>query len=160
MYKRSIQNFYKIVIFFLITSFVICAFCSCSGSSDWTFDLPNGYKVVRTNYKTVHLISPEPIKITETTKTTIITGEMFVSEFAYNDIFIVVKCINLPENIKKEEINDFIANADVIYGVIKSDCHQFFLDLRIDEYNVLVESLEIQNLSPWIETVCKPENAY
>ena len=145
----------KMVIVLLAVS-TICVSLCCCGMSDWQYDLPNSYYVVRTNYSTIFINYKNEKGLSEPA----VPPEKYVSYFAYNDTYIVAQTITLPEKIEPDEIELLLKHAKVAYYIVNSETQEVYEELTWEEYEALMNELQITNLCDWIPTITKPKGAW
>lgn len=140
---------------FVLIFAIFVSLCSC-GMSDWQYDLPNGYYVVRTNYSRI-FINYKNLKGLSEPAT---PPEKYVSYFAYNDAYITAQTVVLPEEIEPSEIENFIKHAKVSYYIVNSETREVYEELTKEEYDVIINELQVTNLCDWIPTITKPKGAW
>ena len=130
-------------------------FGNWNSQGDWTYDLVGGYLIVRTNSVTISLGKYENVDLS-TYKPAV---DSYITCFAYNDNFIVIRKLDVPDEYDQEDIlkmdfeqaKYFIVdvNTDDIYGPYDSE----------EEFQSQCENLNIGDLKDWIATYPAPEGA-
>lgn len=126
-----------VLICIIIPIILILTFTVGTKQGDWHYKLHNNYEIWRVNSKEITIGKREDNILTNTINDSI-------TEFKYNDTFVITKCLN-----SKEETVYYIINMhdDIIYGPFNE---KEYLDKEKD--------LSI-NINNWINTKPAPKGA-
>ena len=170
------KKFLLVIITVLLT---LSYFTSCGpGLNDWRYDLPNGYRVSRSNPKGVGIACPGVD--TKDTAVGAWDGENTVVQFCHNDRFVGAQTIlqdhfyiyhaeyfseggssinkpqakneeSLPKTKEEVPVNYFIIDTleNILYGPFATE----------EEYIAQLEELGIEEME-WIGTYYEPDGAY
>jgi len=123
---------------------------SCAGLSDWEYELPNNYFVLRLNTTSINI----SIKDGKSSYSTII--ETYVTCFAYNDRFVCARRLVLPENVRFYDELIKLDFEEALYYIIDTNTGYVYESLTEKDYNEKCKQLNIINLCDWIATSGKP----
>lgn len=128
---------------------VLIPICACTGTTRWKLSLPNDYEIRRISNKSVILGKIKDKEIVTEIDGVEVGVEEYVSKFSYSDNYIMVMCL-IP--------ND--DNIDIKYYIIDSKNDNRYGPYNDEEtLNKVKEKIVDEELSDWIDTIEKPENA-
>ena len=151
--KRFALILKKVVLISSLFLFCFSFFlCSCVGLSDWEYELPNNYSVIRSNASTIDIYNNN-----------VLGGpalRSYITRFAYNERFVCARRLVLDDDkqyfFKDIEKMDF---DQAVYCIIDTQTYDVYDLLSENEFNLLCTELGIENLCDWIDTVPKPKGA-
>ncbi len=145
---------------FLLLTFILISvtvmFCSC-GLPDWSYDLPNGYSIWRSSFKSIDLVLADD---SGDSASFVIEQNKYVSYFSYNDTYVAVKYLELPEDIAPEEIEAYIEKTQEEYCILNTKTADLTKGLTRAEYEQMLIDLEIDDMCDWISTLVAPDGSY
>ena len=127
--------------------------CVSPGLSDWEYELPNDYYIVRANSNSIG-IGIKNEKGNAYSKVI----DNYVVCFAYNDKYVCARRFELASDARQEEILKMdIEKAK--YCIINTETKDVYDSLTIEEYEALCNELGITDLCGWINTYPAPDGA-
>lgn len=137
-----------IIIFFIIGSVLVYIFTNHK-IEKWTYDLlPNNYAIKKTGETDV-VLGKYIDGIFEVDTDNQIGVSDYIAEFAYGERYIALKCLTTNNDGVNVIFYIIDTNLDNIYGPYDNE----------ETYNAVVEKIVDEELSDWIKTTTKPENA-
>ena len=140
----------RLVVGTVIILFIFSVFLySCVGPSDWTYELPNDYKIFRLNTVDICIYNNNSIVVEE-----------YITCFAYNERFICARRLVLDDD--KQYFHDDIMALDfdqAVYCIVDTQTNDVYDLLTKENYEYLCTELKIENLCEWINTSPKPDGA-
>ncbi len=136
----------------LLSGVVLCTmmFSSC-GVSDWIYDLPNDYSIWRINVNDIALIK----EVDELGEKAL---DRYIIEFCYNDAFVGIKRLSINENIPYQDVEiEKLDKSNPDYYLVDTTADYILGPYTADEYNIQIETLEIDDMCDWIKTVPRPK---
>ena len=134
-------------LFFLL--FCSLLLCSCVGISDWEYELPNNYSIIRFNTSTIAIYCEDSPVL-----------DSYVTSFAYNERFVCARRLVLDDN--RTYFYDDIVEMDfnqAVYCIVDTQTHNVYDLLDENEFETLCKELMIENLNAWTNTTPKPKGA-
>ena len=139
----------------MFASIEIFGLSSCVGVSDWEYELPNGYFVSRINATNICICHLENEQYSMYT----VVIDKYITCFSYNDTYICARRLEVELQAKPEEILNMDFD-EAWYCILNAGTGEVYDSLTEEEYDKLIEELNITNLCDWIGTDKKPEGAY
>lgn len=137
------------LLFIILALLFVFSACIGPGLSDWHYDLPNGYQIVHISARNIICKDNNPVGGNA------FVVEAYVSEFCYNDRYIGLKRVDVPEDIQAE-----IDRSNPVYYLVNMTTKEIYGELSGSEYISKIEELNIENMCDWILTNPAPEGAY
>ncbi len=126
-----------------------CFYCLVpSPNNDWRYKLPNNYEIWRVNSREIVLGELE----SEYSLATVV--DEYISEFCYNERYVCVKRVDVPEDLNEE-----IDTSNPEYYIVDTAEDIPYGPYDINEFYDKKEELQITGLSSWIATKPRPEGA-
>lgn len=117
-------------------------------NNDWSYALPNDYEIW-------HINSREIVCGKKNTENSILyVVSKYITEFCYNDSFVCLKRVDVPENIYQEI--DMTAPDYYIVDTVENETYGPF---DKEQYQRKIDKLTITGLSSWIKTTPRPNEA-
>ena len=137
------------VCFVMLLCGMVLAACVGPGRNDWQYNLPNAYCIQYINSRDILLKDTDARSSSSS-----IVIDRYVTAFCYNDRFVGLQCVDVPQDAA-EEIDrthpDFYlvdTQDDAVYGPFTEEV-----------YRQTLEALKASEMCEWIATVPAPENA-
>jgi hypothetical protein len=146
--KRIGRNLAQTLI--IIALLLSCAFCSCGGTEDWLYLLPNDYAIVHVNSGCIIFGKHQDYAVA-----TVVDN--YILEFCYNSTWIGLKRLPVSEDQMHfyEEVNA-MDQSTAEYYIVDAEADTIYGPYTIAEYNEYIDSFEIIDMCDWIETVPAP----
>ena len=143
MHIIPVGNKCRIICLLVITSLLLAG--CFGGISDWTYELPNNYAIVRVNSQTVVFG-----KNADTFEQIL---SRYIIAYSFNDTYIGLKRIPM-DNVPQDSLFDVneIDMSHSEYYLIDTTKEQIFGPYTYDEYIELSMQLDIGTMSDWIDT--------
>ncbi len=90
----------------------------------------------------------------------VIEQNKYVSYFSYNDTYVAVKYLELPEDIAPEEMEAYIEKTQEEYCILNTETADLTKGLTRAEYELMLIDLEIDDMCDWISTLVAPDGSY
>ncbi len=148
--KSLIHIIYKILMFCMVLVALTPCLLNCAGLSDWEYELPNDYCILRLNGADIIIAKKSDDGYSYSNVT-----ERYISCFAYNDKYICAKRFELSDDIKQEEILKMDIEC-AKYCIINTETHEVYDFLTEEQYKALCYELNITDLCEWINTYPAP----
>ena len=126
---------------------MLCNLFSCAGLSDWEYELPQGYCIIRVNSCDIHIGSNNGVKV-----------DRFIVSFCYNDRYVCAKRVEVSENDSYDDIMSMVPD-DAFYCIVDTITNKVYDRLNTKQFEELCTELEVYNLCDWIDTTTKPDGA-
>ena len=157
--KKNLHKREKYVCILAVT-LVACFFnlfifsCFGPGLSDWEYELPNDYYVVRVNSDTIGIGIKNENGYSYST-----VIDNYIVCFAYNDKYVCARRFELAERIRQEEILKMNIE-EAKYCIINTETNDVYGSLTAEEYETLCNEFNIIDLCDWINTYPTPDGAH
>lgn len=125
--------------------------CIGPGLSDWEYELPNDYYVVRANSISIGIGIKDKGGYSKVI-------DRYIVCFAYNDKYVCARRFDLSEDIRQEEILKMNIE-EAKYCIINTETHEIYDSLTKEKYETLCNELNITGLCDWIDTYPAPDGA-
>ncbi len=145
----------KKIIYILAAIFIVLSSfsaVSCAGSSDWSYELSNGYYVSRGNSADISILRKRE-EFSELSYEVVI--DTYVICFCYNDVYVCARRLDVPQYDDFDPLELNVEESD--YNIVNTETREVYKGLTEDEYNELCSQLGIIGLCDWIDTYPKPE---
>lgn len=117
------------ILAFLVIGLIFIYFITIPKENNWTYKLNNNYKIKKTSETDIYLVKDNKKIVND-----------YISEFSYNDNYVLLKCVDRDINIKFYIID---INSDNIYGP--------YLDYQEFEKNR--KEIIKEKTNKWIDTI-------
>lgn len=130
---------------FIWISILLLTACFGPGLNDWQYELPNDYEIWHVNSHSIVCGK----KDTDNSLSKAV--DAYIAEFCYNNQFVGLKCIDVPENWDGR-----IDGMEQEYYLIDTKIDGIYGPFSEKEYFEEVESNDVSDLSEWIKTKPSP----
>ena len=147
-----------ISIIFAILSLLLFTSCDASigpGASDWSYDLPNQYQIIRANSHSISIGYGSTSGTITTREDDKIYGvDAYVWEFCVNSRYVGVKQVDVPENARDEV--RFLNPRYYLIDTLKQNVYGPFKEA---EYDKECKKRSVSGMGNWQTTNPAPEGA-
>lgn len=148
-----------IILIFLFSFCSNLISCNWNARGDWSYNLPNGYKIMRVNSTDIVLVASDYCLIDEKGYLTNTMVERYITCFCYNAYYVAVRRIDVSNDMSFEDIVNKDSDSALFYLVNTETNELNGPYSTLEDFENACMKFEIVDLCDWIDTYPAPEGA-